>query len=385
MRPGQTVASPSSWLYVWTASADSARHAAFMTVFDLRQNSPTAGKVVRTVWAGAGTRGTHHTEYYVQPDGLLFANDFGTGRTFIFDLRNPGEPLIHGTFTTAGPFGWPHSYVRLPNGNRLVTYQWQSTKFDRPPGGIAEVRTDGTVVRWASAATPAAADSEITPYSLEVLPALDRAVSTSTSMMEGTGVHVQIWRLSDLKLLYTLRIPAADPHAMHDSDTTQHHLLPGEPRVLADGHTVMLGTFTCGLYMLTQIETAEPRLSFVHSFPGENCAVPVVIGKYWLQTVPALHGVVALDVSNPATPREVSRVVLGEKVRPHWLASDPSGRRLVTNSSNRSDPDLYLLSFDPVTGRLGKDLQLPVLSIGRVNIPELGEVIGIPHGAVFSR
>ncbi|MGI9045041.1 MAG: hypothetical protein ACR2GK_13095 [Gemmatimonadaceae bacterium] len=372
-----------SFLYVWTESADTAKRAAFISVIDLRAGSPDAGKVVRAVYAGPGSRSVHHTEHSIPADGLLFANDFGTGRTYIYDMNKPGEPRVAASFGTAGPFGWPHSYARLPNGNRLATYQWQSTKFNTPPGGIAEVRPDGSVVRWVSAATADAEDREITPYSLEVIPSLDRAVSTTTSMIEDTGVHVQIWRISDLTLLHTLRIPAST-HAKHGPDSIPHHMLPGEPRLLSDGRTVMMGTFMCGVFIVTGIDTPAPGLKEVHAFPGESCAMPVVTGNYWIQTVPELRAVVALDVSDPANPREVSRVVY-EGLKPHWLAGDLSGRRLVMNAGSPKDPNLYLIDFDPATGALTRNMRFESLSVAAVDVPGIGTVKGVPHGAVFSR
>lgn len=373
------------WLYAWSASADTARPAAFLAEFDLREGSPTAGQLVRVVPTGPGGRGTHHSEHALASDRLLFANDFGAGRSFIFDLTDPADPRLKASFTTAGPFGWPHSYVRLANGNRLVTYQWQAAKFNSPPGGIAEVRPDGSIVRWASARSADAPDREITPYSLEVLPAMDRVVTTSTNMVDDFGVHVQVWRLSDLALLHTVRIPGGHGHGMPGSDTMPHHLFPGEPRVLADGRTVMLGTFTCGLYTITGIEGNAPRVTPVYSFPGKDCAVPVRLGHYWLQTVPALHAVVTLDVSDPATPREVSRLVLGDDVSPHWLASDLSGRRLVMDAGSSSNSHLYLMRFDPASGAVSRDARFPVLDLSSVDVPGVGVVRGVPHGAVFSR
>ena len=382
--PAASSDSSPHWLFVWTASADTSRKAAFLAVLDLRDGSPTQGKVVSVLPAGAGAEGTHHTEHSLQPDGLLFADDFGLGRTSIFDLNDGANPKLHASFTTAGPFGWPHSYARLPGGNRLITYQWQAAKFNSPPGGLAEVRTDGTVVRWAGAKTAAAADLEITPYSLELVPALDRVVSTTTSMIDDTGVHVQIWRLSDLTLLNTVKIPGGAPHGSHAGDTVQRHLFPGEPRVLRDGKTVMLATFTCGLYTVTGIETDTPRVTPVYAFEGKNCAVPVVMGKYWLQTVPDAHAVVVLDISNPLAPREVSRVDMGT-IGPHWLASDASGRHLVTNSGSNRDSNLYLLTFNPSTGKIARDARMPVLDLSVVSVPGVGNVRGAPHGAVFSR
>ncbi|HVF38670.1 MAG TPA: hypothetical protein VM939_02145 [Gemmatimonadaceae bacterium] len=380
-----TASTTPSWIYVWTGSADTTRRSAFLVQFDIREGSPTAGKIVRVINAGPGTRGTHHAEHSLPSDGLLFADDFGLGRTFVFDLRNPLDPKVHSSFTTAGPFGWPHSYARMPSGNRLVTYQFQASKFNLPPGGIAEVRTDGTIVRWAGASTAGVDDKEITPYSLELLPALDRVVTTSTSMVENTGVGLQIWRLSDLKLLHTLRIPAATTHGSHAPDTASHHLFPGEPRLLRDGKTVMLATFTCGLYTVTGIDTDNPAVRSVYAFPGQDCAVPVVVGKYWLQTVPAIHSVLALDVSDPSSPREVSRVDLGPASKPHWLARDTSGERLVVNSGSASNPVLYLLRFDESTGKLSRDPSLPILDMSSVSVPGIGNLRAVPHATVFSR
>ena len=149
--------------------------------------------------------------------------------------------------------------------------------------------------------------------------------------------------------------------------------------------TLMFATFMCGLYTLTSIDGPSPRLTQVMTFPGVNCAVPVVIGTYWIQTVPDIHAVLALDVSNPESPREVSRVTFDDVVHPHWLARDESGRHLVMNSAYQKDPNLYLLTFDPSTGSLAKDARFKSLSVAKVSVPGFGEVLGEPHGAVFSR
>ena len=283
--------------------------------------------------------------------------------------------------------------MRLANGDRLSTYQ---KKIDgSEPGGLVELKPDGTALRWASAA-PANGDStQLVPYSLDVLASMDRVVSTSTSMTDIKGVDVQVWRLSDLKLLQTLPVPLASAHATHSAEAQQmmdselhisgHHMLPGEPRTLADGKTVMFGTFTCGLYRVTDVATA-PKVEFVYSFPGLWCAVPVVVGNYWVWTIPEAHAVVSLDVSNPAKPKEVSRLVLGDSAAPHWMAKDESGTRLVVNSGGHGgDSRMYLLRIDPKTGALSRDAKLPVLEMGKVEVPGIGEVRAKPHGAVFGR
>jgi hypothetical protein len=412
---GDIVPGAADFLYVWATAFDTAggrpsapaavtrprRRGVFLATVDLRAGSPTRGRVVNAVLAAdTAGRAAHHTEHALAADGLLFANDFFAGRTYRFDLRAPGTPRLAGGFAAAGPFGYPHSFVRLAGGTVLATFQGDAT--GRPPGGLAELRRDGSVARWARAAAPDVDSTFLQPYSLEPLPALDRVVSTSTSMRQRSGVHVQVWRLSDLALLHTLALPAAPNgpesaasptaaghagHAAHagtgDEADAPRHLLPGEPRVLADGRTVLLGTFTCGLYRLTGIDGPAPRLDRVHAFPGRDCAVPARVGRWWVQTVPALRALVALDVADPARPREVSRLAFGDSVRPHWLAADAAGRRLVMTSGTPDDPRLHLVTLDPGSGALAPDRVVPAVDLARVPVPGLGVVRAVPHGAVF--
>ena len=45
------------------------------------------------------------------PDsGMLFANDHYSGRTFIFDVRDPMHPKVAASFTDMAGYMHPHSY-----------------------------------------------------------------------------------------------------------------------------------------------------------------------------------------------------------------------------------------------------------------------------------
>ena len=73
----------------------------------------------------------------------------------------------------------------------------------RPAGSSSSIPT-GRMVRAARAAVPAI-DPGVRPYSLAVLPTLDRVVTTASDMhLESRSAAVQIWRLSDLTLLQTI-------------------------------------------------------------------------------------------------------------------------------------------------------------------------------------
>jgi hypothetical protein len=268
----------------------------------------------------------------------------------------------------------------------VATFQHRSSD-ENATGGLVELDAKGQVVRYASAAVPAI-DSTIRPYSLVILPGLDRIVTTATDMhLHVRSSAVQIWRLSDLTLLHTLLLP---PGRRGDENW-----LTAEPRVLADGRTVMVNTFTCGLYRLGGLDRAQPSAEWVYSSPwseGRNCAVPVVSGHFWLQTNGVEHAVVTLDVSDSKRPREVARLALDTNEVPHWVALEPSGDRLVLTGYRDLAPWVLLADFDRSTGQLELDTtfkarhaQRPGVYFGRDQWPHGATGPAVPHGAVFAR
>jgi len=384
---------PAPFLYVWAGDADSLE-SDFLAVIDARPGSPTYARVVSTVPVGARATMAHHTEHYLESDRMLFANGFAAGRTFRFDLTRPDQPRLLGSFTGVGGFGFPHSFVRLPGGHMLATFQGREAS-NVPPGGLVELDRQGRLIRATSARAPAFDSTHMRPYSLAVLPAIDRVVSTSTDMLADFGAHLQIWRLSDLALLRTIELPATQEGDGHShaarlkSKRENHHLFPGEPRVLPDGRTVLLATFTCGFYRVTEIDAPNPKVDFLRAFGGENCAVPVLVGSRWIQTVPDEHALVALDVSESARPREIGRLVFDSTFSPHWMAYDEAGSRLVVNDGKER---IYLVTLDRRNGALAIDSSFrdsgaaaPGVSFARARWPHGASGAAVPHGSVFAR
>jgi hypothetical protein len=308
--------------------------------------------------------------------GVLFANDFGTGKTYLLDLRDPTRPSVADSFTAAGPLMSPHSFERLPNGNVVATFQNEGPG-NNAPGGLAELRPDGEMVQWGTAA---AGDRYIRPYSLAILPALDRAVSGSADMRGAGDSHaVQVWRLSDLSLLSTIDLPGEWGPA-------------AEPRVLADGETVLVMTFACKLLHIEGLLGGEPSASLLYDFGGSSCALPVVIGDFWIQAVPASHGLVALDVSNLDAVREVSRVEFGADDWPHWISASADGHRIVATGYAGTRHRMVMVDIDPATAEMSLDERFrdagatrPGISFDREVWPHGSTGPGDPHGVVFSR
>lgn len=375
------------YLYVWTASADSTQQD-FLAVLDVTEDSAGYGRLVATLPVPGTRNRPHHTEHEMPADGQLFANGFASGQTFVFDLTDGAAPKVAAQFGDVEGYSHPHSFLRLPNGNVLATFQMRHGADGMSAGGLAELTPAGQVVRTASAEYPGA-DPGLRVYSAGIVPALDRIVTTTTDMEDDYpgSRTIQVWRLSDLTLLHSFPLP--------DGPAGIEGLLTAEPRLLADGRTVLVSTFNCGLYLLEGIDGDAPSGRLVASFPKDDtgyCAIPVIAGNYYLVTVPAWNAVVSLDISDPAAPREVSRATLAPGEIPHWIALSPDGRRVVVTGYRGMQHRVVMLLFDLSTGQLAIDERFreagadePGFRMDNKSWPHGGTAPGIPHGTVFSR
>jgi hypothetical protein len=385
-QPAAQPGASSRFLFAWTGDADK-RESDFLAVIDVDPRSANYASVVATLPVGAtGTR-PHHTNYEMPPDGMLWANGFDSGQTFRFDLRDPANPRLVGSFGATALFSHPHSYARLSHGNVLATFQHRAGIGQTTTGGIVEFDPDGRVLHYAHAAVPAI-DSGVRPYSLAVVPALDRIVTTGADMhQEARSRAVQIWRLSDLALLHTILLPPG-PRGGENAMTA-------EPRVLEDGRTVLVNTFTCGLYRLQGLAGDKPTAEWVYSTPWQDspyCAVPVAAGHFWLQTSGSEHAVISLDISDPSHPREVSRLTMRPDDIPHWIALEPNGDRLVITGYGGIESRVLLARLNRATGALRLDTtfkaggaEQPGVDFARERWPHGPTGRAIPHGAVFNR
>lgn len=373
----------STHLFAWAWDVDSAA-GDFLAVVDVDRSSATYGQVVSTLPTLAG-RGAHHVEYEMSTS-QLFANSFTTGRTFVFDLGDPVHPRLFSDFGDAGPYTHPHSFARTPSGTVLATYQGLAADHSAS-GGLVELDDRGRMLRATSAADPL--DPDIRPYSLAVIPQLDRVVTTTADMHgERVGRSAQVWRLSDLALLHTVLLPPG-PRG-------NEHLHPAEVRLLGDGKSVMITTFRCGMYVLSELDKI-PVATLARSFPwspvaGEDtdCNVPVRSGRFWVQPVGTTGSLVVLDLSRPDEPVIVDELAFGIDARPHWLALEPGGKRLVMTGGGTLAGGVYLIDMDPETGKLRRAGDLPATGSGIPGIrfdrdewPHGKTGPAFAHGAVF--
>ena len=385
--PAPAPAKAGHYLFVWTADRAKLGND-FLAVIDADPASPTYGRMLTSVVTDQKSVRIHHTEYDMPASGMLFANDHDANRTFVFDLRDPLRPKVAASFGSLGGFGMPHSFLRLPNGHVLASFQYADRDgkmaMSGTSGGLVEIDDAGHAVRAASNADPARPGEGLLPYSLAVLPGIDRVLVTNSPMQDDyllSSTTFQMFRLSDLKLLGTFPL---DP-----GPSTTGHLDPEEARIGPDG-AAYIQTLSCGIQRVTGLASARPVARLVHQFPGSWCGVPTIAGHYLVQSVPEIHGFIVLDIANGAAPVEASRLTIDDRFEPHWTGWDAKTGRIVVNSKTPGER-MYLLKLDPASGALTIDDAFRD-SDGKVGFsfesrrwPHGWTGDGTPHGAVFSR
>jgi hypothetical protein len=208
---------------------------------------------------------------------------------------------------------------------------------------------------------------------------------------EKRGTSFQVWRLSDLSLLKTVRL--------QEGPWGHEHMDPAEIRLLADSTTAVLTTFTCAFYLLRGLDTDDPRAELVHSLPWttydtDDCAIPVTRGRFWVQAYGHSSGsaLVSLDMSDPSSPRVADELRLDEPWWPHWVALEPGGDRIVVTAMQGSTRHRVLMArLDPATGGLTLDSTFrspgadePGVRFDRTSWPHGPAGPALPHGSVFA-
>ena len=377
-----------SYIFAWAGTDDvKGGGSDFLAVIDADTLSPTYALVVATVPIHAVGTMPHHMEMTMPPKGeWLFANGFMSGRTFLFDLANPLAPRLAATIDSVHGYVKPHSFTRLADGNVVATVQYGDSTRPGNPGGLVLFSPRGQLLKSASSEDPAFPAAPIRTYSLDVAPAADRIITTSSPMDDVPSADVvQVWRLSDLTQVRTLAVPSIP------GDSTSH--APFEVRFLPGDSLAFLNTWNCGFFLVSGVQTATPRIEHVLSLAqprNSSCGVPLLFAHYWIMPVGKARQYLVFDIADPRHPRQVSALATDSTYMPHWMAREPHSNRIVVTSDEndhrvlvaRFDSVAGVLSWDstfhdPTTGRLGVDL-------ARHSWPHGAFGPAMPHGAIFS-
>ena len=379
-------AQPARYVYVWAGSGnDTTPGVDVVTVLDANAASARYGSVLAALTVDSAGRMPHHIEFALPEKGPFFANDFSGDKSYLIDYSRPTTPRLSG-HVAAVPGGYRlHSFARLPNGHVVASVQFGDSSVVGRPGMLAEFDETGKLIRTGSARDVAFPGARIRTYALTLLPAIDRVVTTSSPMDNEETAHVvQVWRLSDLKLLKTLSMP--------DNGRDSSHKYPFEVRTLSDGRTALVNTYYCGFFRVTGIG-AEPKVERVLALPlprNIGCSVPVIAGQFMVMPIAYAHRYATIDISDPAHPKEVASFPTDSTFFPHWAAADKGSDRLVFTDQGNGPPMVMLAHFDRATGRLAWDDQFrdagshsPGVSYHRAQWPNGLRGMLMPHGALF--
>ncbi|MEO7998086.1 MAG: hypothetical protein ABI852_11610 [Gemmatimonadaceae bacterium] len=357
------------YLYVWAGDVDG-KDSDFLAVIDVKPGSKTFGQVLNTLPVGMKNSLPHHLEYTLPPlDQTLFGNGHHLEAILRFDIADAEHPKIAGTVALPPTLRFPHDFARLTNNNVLVGFLRSDGQSPVPgdsikpgaAGGIAEYTHDGKLLRFASAAD-STLEKPFRPYGFALLPAADRFVITSASMMEDQWANaVQIWSLSKLARLQTLPLP---PAKLSDGRVLAlGNSMPFEPRAMSDG-SVFLSAYGCGFYRITGIAD-KPEIHNVYTIdvptaavPADNeaaCGIPVIVDHFWIMPVGKLGMLITLDIADPEHPREVSRLQTDADFHPHWMAKDPGSNRLIVGAENGGENRMLMATVDAATGKVTWD------------------------------
>jgi hypothetical protein len=371
------------YLLVWAGDADR-QHDDFLAVIDADPTSETYGAVLRTVPVGTRANEPQAMETRQGPDGLVLAGGLLSGRTFVFDVRDPKTArLVYVDTPREGRrFVTPRAYVRLDNSHRLATfgdrkgYRGGVVEVLHSPGGLVEFGSTGRFLREIDAADSAAAGMVVSPHGLAVSQRSDRAVTTdaghgyaATAVEWTSGVSVQVRRLSTGELAHTIPLAVGN--------RGDENLEPQVVHLLRGGTGALVGTGEGGaLYASWTVATSHPSFSLAYDFgagsrPGQAAITPNE--RYYFQTLSGANRLEVLDIRDPKAPRSVGKLRFDRDPEglggtreggPHGLVMGADGHRLAVSNygvdvpARHRDGDrrVYIIEVNPENGGVVFDL-----------------------------
>ncbi len=327
-------------LLVW---AGDAAHKApdFLAVIDFDPNSPSYGKVLRTVpLTGRNAMGNEPHHVGISIDGRTVALGGllsvlrGQDQVFFYDVTDPRHPAF---LQSSNPpqASITDEFAALSSGGFLVTFMGGGNGAN--PGRVVEYDAGHNVVKAWPTNPPT---DGFNPHGLSIDEAHNLMVTSDficpahTLLIPGGGGvalrgSIRVWDLARRAVTRTI---AVGPLA-HPAGTMDVQLIPQDP---------LLRAFTAGmadnnLYLIdTQKGTAKAVFNFGVLAVGNAPAMPQLLrinkqGTRLFITVNGAGKVAMLDISSPEQPKVLSTVDLGPGSGPHFLRLTGDEKRLVVS------------------------------------------------------
>jgi len=168
---GEQNVGPAPLLYVWAGDLDKRpSDTDLLAVIDSDPESPSYGEILATEGVGVVGTNPHHTEPVVPAGGVLLAKGYNAGRTFLFDLSAPDKPNLVGELAPVPEYEFPHSFLRLDDGELIATMQYGDGSTPGNPGALARFDSEATLISITSAADPAFEGEKTRPDPVQPMP-----------------------------------------------------------------------------------------------------------------------------------------------------------------------------------------------------------------------
>jgi hypothetical protein len=380
------------YLVVWAGDADR-KDSDFLAVIDANPTSTTYGKVLRTIPVRSRGNDPHGLDTAMREDRRIFATGVASGRTFVFDLRDPlAGRLLH--VDEPGPgrrFAAPWAVASLPDGRAVVTcvdrvgYRGGPRALLHEAGGLVELDAEGRFRREVSADPGPGYTLIVAPTGAAVVPSLGLLVTTNrahgyvptASGEVMPGISVQVWRAESLTLLRTVVLEAG-PRG-------EENLGPLTPVAFHRTPLVYVNTREGGgLYASDSLDQAEPVFRLVFDFAAGAAAAGAAVtpdDAYYVIALSGRNRVASFAVHDPWHPKLVSALRFDRDPadplkpragRPGALAMSADGTRFAVADDALDGPEadhrVYVLQLDPTTGALRFDTAFRDETTGEVGV-----------------
>ena len=308
------------YLLVWAGDADR-KDTDFLAVIAADPGSRRYGRVLRTIPVKSRGNEPHLLNAVQRQDRRVFGTGLLTGRTYVFDLRDPMEGGIVGVdqVREGRRLAPPVDPVTLPNGRVAVTCPDRVGYTGSPrelftPGGLLDLDANGKLRREVPLTRDPAQTLIVAPAGGTLVTKADVLVTTNhghgfASTTRGElvpGISVSVWRPDKLTLRSTVILDAG-PRG-------EENLGPLTPRALRKEPVVLVNTFDGGaLYVSDTLATDKPTMRLAFDFGAGTKPSGAAVSRNDRWYVTALAGtsrVVALDIADPWHPKLASTVRL---------------------------------------------------------------------------
>jgi len=321
--------------YLFICAGDQARTAPdFLAVVNFDQESKEYGKVITSVpFAAPDASGNEPHHIGLSKDGKVVACGGllsvlkGQKEVFFFDVSEPRAPKF---MSAADPplSSITDEFHALPEGGFLVTLM--GGPAGHAPGRVAEFDKDMHILKEYPDNPPA---DGFDPHGISARPEINLMVtsdfvcpSTTLNAMHGNidfRGSIRVWDLRRREILRTVQIPGT-------VGTIDVKLIPNDPKARA---------FTAGmlddhLYLIdTHGGTATAVFDFSSIAAGGWPQLMRITkdGKRLFVSMNQAGKVAMFDITNPAKPRLIKALDLGQGSGPHYIALTQDEKRLVVS------------------------------------------------------